>query len=141
MMRRNWKSVLSIGITSLLTSAAMPPLAVAQTRVSIGVTETMETYNPYGDSVALLYDLYSEVTGPFCSYNFATSEYEGRLAQRWEIKDPNTWVFYLDKRYTFNDGSPLPRPMWSTLWAGFSPPTVSIQPWPAQCLKPRLWTN
>lgn len=99
MMPRNWKSVLSIAITSLLTSAGMPRLAVAQTRVSIGVTETMETYNPYGDSVALLYDLYSEVTGPFCSYNFATGEYEGRLAQRWEIKDPNTWVFYLDKRY------------------------------------------
>src|ERR1700756_1933346 len=54
MMRRNWKSILSIGITSLLTSAGMPRLAVAQ---------------------------------------------------RWEIKDPNTWVFYLDKRYTFNDGS------------------------------------
>src|SRR5215468_4874866 len=107
MMLRNWKSVLSIGITSLLTSAGVPPLAVAQTRVSIGVTETMVTYNPYGDSVALLYDLYSEVTGPFCSYNFATSEYEGHLAQRWEIKDPNTWVFYLDKRYTFNDGSPV----------------------------------
>jgi len=107
MIRRNWKSVLSIAITSLLTSAAMPRLALAQTRVSIGVTETMETYNPYGDSVALLYDLYSEVTGPFCSYNFAKGEFEGRLAQRWEIKDPNTWVFYLDKRYTFNDGSPV----------------------------------
>src|SRR5215475_2763315 len=107
MVRRNWKSVLSIGITSLLTSAGIPRVAVAQMRVSIGVTETMETYNPYGDSVALLYDLYSEVTGPFCSYNFATGEYEGRLAQRWEIKDPNTWVFYLDKRYIFNDGSPV----------------------------------
>ena len=45
-MPRNLKSVLSIAITSVLTSAGMPRLAVAQTRVSIGVTETMETYNP-----------------------------------------------------------------------------------------------
>ena len=28
--------------------------AQAQTRVSIGVTETIETHNPYGDSVSLL---------------------------------------------------------------------------------------
>ena len=37
----------------------------AQSRVSVGVTETIETYNPYGDSVSLLYGIYSEITGPF----------------------------------------------------------------------------
>lgn len=105
-MRRNWKTVL-VAVVTLLIVGAASRWVDAQTRVSIGVTETMETYNPYGDSVALLYGLYSEVTGPFCTYNFATGEYEGRLAQRWEIKDPNTWVFYLDKRYRFNDGSPV----------------------------------
>ena len=45
--------------------------ADAQTRVSIGVTETIETHNPYGDSVSLLYGIFSEVTGPFCTYNYA----------------------------------------------------------------------
>lgn len=99
--------ILFAGAIVFIFEASRPPPLDAQTRVSVGVTETMETYNPYGDSVALLYGIYSEVTGPFCTYNFATGEYEGRLAQRWEIKDPNTWVFYLDKRYRFNDGSPV----------------------------------
>ena len=44
--------------------------ANAQTRVSIGVTETIETANPYGDSVSLLYGIWSEITGPFCTYNY-----------------------------------------------------------------------
>ncbi len=79
----------------------------AQRRVSIGVTETIETHNPYGDSVSLLYGIWSEITGPFCTYNFNTGDYEPRLAKRWEVKSPTTWHFYLDERYRFNDGSPI----------------------------------
>jgi peptide/nickel transport system substrate-binding protein len=82
-------------------------LAAAQTRVSIGVTETIETQNPYGDSVSLLYGIYSEVTGPFCTYNYAKGDFEGRLAERWKNENPTTWVFYLNKNYKFNDGSPV----------------------------------
>ena len=80
-------------------------LVAAQTRVSIGVTETIETYNPYGDSVSLLYGIYSEITGPFCTYNYAKGDFEGRLAERWKNENPTTWVFYLNKNYKFNDGS------------------------------------
>jgi len=87
--------------------AGAPGWLDAQSRVAIGVTETMETFNPYGDSVSLLYGIYSEITGPFCTYNYDTGEFEGRLARRWEVKDSNTWVFYLDKMYRFNDGSPV----------------------------------
>ncbi|TAK07236.1 peptide ABC transporter substrate-binding protein, partial [bacterium] len=36
-----------------------------------------------------------------------TGEFEGRLAKKWEVKDPNTWVFHLDQAYKFNDGSPV----------------------------------
>ncbi|HTF92547.1 MAG TPA: ABC transporter substrate-binding protein, partial [Verrucomicrobiae bacterium] len=79
--------------------------AIAQTRVSIGVTETIETPNPYGDSVSLLYGIFSEVTGPFCTYNYAKADFEGRLAERWKVENPTTWVFYLSKNYKFNDGS------------------------------------
>ena len=67
--------------------------AIAQTRVSIGVTETIETPNPYGDSVALLYGIFSEVTGPFCTYNYAKADFEGRLAERWKVENPTTWLF------------------------------------------------
>jgi peptide/nickel transport system substrate-binding protein len=79
----------------------------AQTRVSIGVTETIETHNPYGDSVSLLYGIYSEVTGPFCTYNYTKGDFEGRLAERWKVENPTTWIFSLNKNYKFNDGSPV----------------------------------
>ncbi len=77
----------------------------AQTRVSIGVTETIETHNPYGDSVSLLYGIYSELTGPFCTYNYAKGDFEGRLAERWKVENPTNWIFYLNKSYKFDDGS------------------------------------
>jgi len=80
---------------------------LAQNRVSIGVTETIETHNPYGDSVSLLYGIYSEVTGPFCTYNYTKGDFEGRLAERWKVDNPTTWIFSLSKNYKFNDGSPV----------------------------------
>jgi peptide/nickel transport system substrate-binding protein len=106
MRRPNRTRVLAV-VVGLCLTISDPPWLGAQTRVSIGVTETMETHNPYGDSVTLLYGIWSEITGPFCTYNYATGEFEGRLAKRWEVKDPRTWLFDLDERYTFNDGSPV----------------------------------
>jgi len=41
----------------------------------------METFNPYGDSVSLLYGIWSEVTGPFCTYNYAKGDFEGSLRE------------------------------------------------------------
>ena len=96
-----------IVVTVLMSAGFTVPRVEAQSRVTIGVTETMETFNPYGDSVALLYSIWSEVTGPFCHYDYDKGDYLGRLAKRWEVKDPKTWLFYLDKRYKFNDGSPV----------------------------------
>ncbi|MSP38023.1 MAG: peptide ABC transporter substrate-binding protein [Deltaproteobacteria bacterium] len=80
---------------------------MAQTRISIGVTETIDAYNPYGDSVSLMYGIWSEITGPFCTYNYTKGEFEGRLAEKWKVENPTTWVFYLNKNYQFNDGSPV----------------------------------
>ena len=90
-----------------LGMAATTALAQKKTRVTIGVTETMETHNPYGDSVALLYGIYTELTGPLCKYNWKDGKWEPRLAKSWTVEDPNTWVFELDQGYTFNDGSPV----------------------------------
>jgi peptide/nickel transport system substrate-binding protein len=99
----------SLLIVTVLTATLAVATAVgwAQTRVSVGVTETIETPNPYGDSVSLLYGIWSEVTGPFCTYNYAKGEFEGRLAERWKVENPTTWIFYLSKDYKFNDGSPV----------------------------------
>ena len=93
------------GLALCLT--ATTALAQKKTRVTIGVTETMETHNPYGDSVALLYGIYTELAGPLCKYDWKDGKWVPGLAKSWTVEDPNTWVFKLDERYKFQDGSPV----------------------------------
>jgi peptide/nickel transport system substrate-binding protein len=98
---------LALLFLALVSVAAGGSSASAQTRVSVGVTETIESHNPYGDSVSLLYGIFSEITGPFCTYNYTKGDFEGRLAEKWKVENPTTWIFYLNKNYQFNDGSPV----------------------------------
>lgn len=100
-VKRQW--LIGLSATALIGSSGTG--ASSQTRVSVGVTETIETQNPYGDSVSLLYGIWSEVTGPFCTYNYTKGDFEGRLAERWKTETPTTWIFSLNKNYKFNDGS------------------------------------
>jgi peptide/nickel transport system substrate-binding protein len=106
-MALNSSKFFLIGTFLTAAFAVATGAGLAQTRVSIGVTETIETHNPYGDSVSLLYGIWSEVTGPFCTYNYTKGDFEGRLAERWKVENPTTWVFYLNKNYKFNDGTPV----------------------------------
>jgi peptide/nickel transport system substrate-binding protein len=106
-MTGNSRKTLLAGMIVLTATLAYATVISAQTRVSVGVTETVETHNPYGDSVSLLYGIWSEVTGPFCTYNYAKGDFEGRLAERWKVENPTTWVFSLNKNYKFNDGTPV----------------------------------
>ena len=82
-------------------------LAAAETRISIGVTETMETFNPYGDSVALMYSVWCQVLGCLGTYDFDQGKHVGLLVEDWEVKDPKTWIFHLRKNGRFHDGSPV----------------------------------
>ena len=79
----------------------------AETRISIGVTETMETFNPYGDSVSLMYSVWCQVLGCLGTYDFDKGQHVGLLVERWEIKDPKNWIFHLRKNNRFHDGSPV----------------------------------
>ena len=99
--------VVAVLILFLPCLGALPSISSAQTRVSVGVTETMETINPYGDSVSLLYTIWCQIMGCLVSYDFDKGEYIGLLAERWEVKTPNTWIFHLRKNIRFHDGSPL----------------------------------
>ena len=94
-------------ILAVFILAATPLHLNAQTRVSIGVTETIETQNPYGDSVALLYGIWCQVYGCLGTYDFTKGDYVGMLAERWEAKDPNTWHFHLRPDARWHDGSPV----------------------------------
>ena len=106
-MATNYRKCLLIGIILPAFVCGVTGFGRAQTRVSVGVTETIETHNPYGDSVSLMYGIWSEVTGPFCTYSYTKGDFEGRLAERWKVENPTTWVFYLNKNYKFNDGTPV----------------------------------
>jgi peptide/nickel transport system substrate-binding protein len=106
MPANTWKVLLGAAVLGAIIIMGMGT-ASAQTRVSVGVTETIETHNPYGDSVSLLYGIWSEVTGPFCTYNYSKGDFDGRLAERWKVENPTSWLFYLNKNYRFNDGSPV----------------------------------
>src|SRR5690606_19644888 len=72
-----------------------------------GVTETVNSYNPTADSVALMYGIWCQVYGCLVSYDFEKGVYRGMLAKNWEVTDPNTWVFHLRENVKGHDGTPL----------------------------------
>lgn len=91
----------------LLFNVTLVTSASAETRVTFGVTEPVVSYNPYGDSVALMYGVWCEVIGCLGTYDFRQGKYVGKLAERWEVDktDPRRWIFYLRKNYKRSDGS------------------------------------
>ena len=76
-------------LTVVILAGNISRLRAAETRISIGVTETMETFNPYGDSVSLMYSVWCQVLGCLGTYDFDKGQHVGLLMERWEIKDPN----------------------------------------------------
>ncbi len=84
--------------------------AAARGQVTVGVTETIASFNPYADSVSLAYGIWCQVFGCLGIYDFDKGEYVGMLADRWEVDktDNNVWTFHLKrglKRH--NDGREL----------------------------------
>lgn len=107
-MKRRWVQTLFFTAALLAFLIVAGPAGLnAQSRVAVGVTETMETFNPYGDSVSMLYGIWCQVMGCLGTFDFDKGDYTGMLAERWEVKDPNTWIFYLRKDIRWHDGSPF----------------------------------
>ena len=84
--------------------------ATAGGQVTVGVTETIASYNPYADSVSLAYGIWCQVLGCLGIYDFVKGDYVGMLAESWEVDkaDPHIWIFHLKhglKRQ--NDGKEL----------------------------------
>jgi peptide/nickel transport system substrate-binding protein len=101
------KLTVSLFLIAFVISGFARPLIAAETRISIGVTETMETFNPYGDSVSLMYSVWCMVLGCLGTYDFDKGQHVGLLVEKWEVKDPRNWLFYLRKDNRFHDGSPV----------------------------------
>lgn len=107
-MRNTMKLIIATIAGAAALSLAVP--AVAKTQVSVGVTETVSSYNPHGDSISMGYGIWCQVYGCLGTYDFKTGNYVGMLAERWTIdkEDPNIWTFYLRKGMKrHNDGKEL----------------------------------
>ncbi len=94
--------------TPVTTSARPPPApGVGATRVTVGVTESIGSLNPYADSITLGYSVWCEVLGCLVGYDPKTHDFAPGLATRWRIEDPTTWVFDLRRNVTWEDGQPF----------------------------------
>ena len=90
---------------ALLVSATASTDAWAQkTRVVIGVTETVGTYNPHSDSVSLMYGVWCQIYGCLGIWDFKSAKQAGQLVESWEVTDPNTWTFRLKQGIKRHDG-------------------------------------
>jgi peptide/nickel transport system substrate-binding protein len=87
--------------------AAMVPLtadAQKKTRVVIGVTETVGSYNPHSDSVSMMYGVWCQVYGCLGVWDFGKAADAGLLVESWKVKNPTTWEFKLKKGIMRHDG-------------------------------------
>src|SRR6185437_7383609 len=98
-------TLIAVGLSALC--AAGHADAQTNSRVNIAVTETSDTYNPYGDSNSLMYGVWCHVYGCLIEYDFDKADYTGLLAQSWEVADPKTWVFHLRRDIRWQNGEPL----------------------------------
>ncbi len=103
-MKRLMVSFLLLGLS---VNVSARQVGAAETRVSIGVTETMDTFNPYADSVSLMYSVWCQVLGCLGTYDFDKGQHVGLVLERWEVKDPNNWLFHVRKGLKFHNGTPV----------------------------------
>ena len=73
--------------------------AEAGGQVTIGVTETIASYNPYADSISMGYAIWCQVYGCLGIYDYEKGDYVGMLVERWEVDkaDKNVWTFHLKR--------------------------------------------
>ena len=94
-MKRNLHAIaLAAAVTAAAALGASTRTATAGGQVTVGVTETIASYNPYADSVSLAYGIWCQVLGCLGIYDFAKADYVGMLAESWEVDkaDPNIWT-------------------------------------------------
>jgi len=92
------------GAALLVSATASSDAQAAKTRVVIGVTETVGTYNPHSDSVSLMYGVWCQIYGCLGIWDFQKAAQTGMLVESWEVINPTTWRFRLKKGIMRHDG-------------------------------------
>ena len=79
--------------------SALARNAEAGGQVTIGVTETIASHNPYADSISMGYAIWCQVYGCLGIYDYEKGDYVGMLVERWEVDkaDKNVWTFHLKR--------------------------------------------
>jgi peptide/nickel transport system substrate-binding protein len=107
--RMSLASLLRITIWTAAAALALglPASALAKSRVTVAVTETIAGINPYADSVSLMNAVWCQVYGCMVRYNDATATYESELFESWKVEDPLTWVFKIKPGLKRTNGEPV----------------------------------
>ena len=92
------------GAALLVSATASTDAYAKKSRVVIGVTETVGTYNPHSDSVSLMYGVWCQIYGCLGIWDFKGAKQAGLLVESWEVTGPNTWTFRLKKGIKRHDG-------------------------------------
>jgi peptide/nickel transport system substrate-binding protein len=95
---RHLALALMASVTALATFG-FAKKAEAGGQVTIGVTETIASYNPYADSISMGYAIWCQVYGCLGIYDYEKGDYVGMLVERWEVDkaDKNVWTFHLKR--------------------------------------------
>jgi peptide/nickel transport system substrate-binding protein len=103
---RSWKC-LAFGLSLIGAQMFAPAQAMAAGRVTIAVTETIASINPYADSVLLMYNVWCQTYGCMTHYNPDTQTYTSDFFESWQVEDPNTWVFTMRPGIKRHNGEPV----------------------------------
>ena len=100
----SYQALVSIGLAAgALAVTGGVAQAQKKTRVNVAVTETIASVSPYADSVSLMYTVFCQTYGCFFDRNYTAQNYTSRIVDKWEVKDPTTWVFQYHRMYPSAD--------------------------------------
>jgi peptide/nickel transport system substrate-binding protein len=96
---RRFALFLMASVAATTASLGLTKSAEAGGQVTIGVTETIASHNPYADSISMGYAIWCQVYGCLGIYDYEKGDYVGMLADRWEVDktDRNIWTFHLKR--------------------------------------------
>src|ERR1700730_10996207 len=87
--------------------AGLASPAMAASRVTIAVTETIATTNPIADSVNLMYGVWCQVYCCMMRYDDQKQYFVSDVFEIWKVEDPRTWVFTLKPGLKRHNGEPV----------------------------------
>jgi peptide/nickel transport system substrate-binding protein len=102
-----WRTPAPASGPAAAQAPSLPAPHAGATRVTVGVTESIGSLNPYADSIILGYSVWSEVLGCLVTYDTNIHDFAPSLAMSWRVEDPTTWIFDLRRDVTWQDGQPF----------------------------------